>query len=85
LEPDDEDVRIRVRDSGPGIPPDRTDEIFDAFVQLDQSNTRRAGGTGLGLTVSRSLARRLGGDLLLLENEPGAGSTFALRLPRSPA
>jgi signal transduction histidine kinase len=84
IEPDDEDVRIRVRDSGPGISPDRADEIFDAFVQLDQSNTRRAGGTGLGLTVSRSLARRLGGDLLLLESEPGAGSTFALTLPRSP-
>lgn len=77
-----EDVTLTVRDSGPGIPVAEAARVFEPFVQVDQSNTRAKGGTGLGLTVSRTLAQLLGGDVSLAFSEPGAGSTFALRLPR---
>lgn len=65
----DEDSRIemRVRDTGPGIPDDQRDSIFEPFRQLDGSVTREHGGTGLGLTISRELARTLGGSLRLAE------------------
>jgi PAS domain S-box-containing protein len=76
------DMVVRVRDTGPGIPPDKVERIFEPFVQVDQTNTRTKGGTGLGLTVCRSLAQLLGGDVILEESTPGEGSTFALRLPR---
>jgi PAS domain S-box-containing protein len=73
-------VTIRVRDTGPGIPEEMHDRIFEPFVQADLSATRRHGGTGLGLAVSRQLARMLGGDLVIEPGE-GSGSTFALTLP----
>jgi PAS domain S-box-containing protein len=74
------DVVIRVRDTGIGIAPEHLVRVFDPFWQVDQSYRRTAGGTGLGLTVSRSLARLLGGDLHA-ESAPGVGSTFEVRLP----
>ena len=74
-------VAIRVRDTGVGVPPDRLDSIFEPFVQVDASLTRHPEGTGLGLAISRDLARATGGELTA-ETEPGAGSTFTLRLPR---
>lgn len=52
-----------VIDSGIGIPPEKLDAIFDAFVQADNSVTRQYGGTGLGLPISRRIARAMGGDL----------------------
>ncbi|MFW5952142.1 MAG: sensor histidine kinase, partial [Gemmatimonadota bacterium] len=77
-----EQVRIGVRDTGIGIDPADRERVFEEFTQVDQSMTRSAGGSGLGLAVSRRLARLLGGELEL-ESETGSGSTFTLRLPRT--
>jgi PAS domain S-box-containing protein len=74
------EVAFRIRDTGSGIPEAFQEQVFDPFVQADNSQTRRHGGTGLGLSVSRELARLLGGDLVL-EHTSEAGSTFLLTLP----
>jgi signal transduction histidine kinase len=76
-------VLVRVRDTGRGIPADKLQAIFEPFVQLDATLTREASGVGLGLAISRDLARAMGGDLWA-ESAPGAGSTFVLMLPRGP-
>lgn len=73
-------VRVVVRDTGPGIPPEHQERIFEPFVQMDQSNTRTQGGTGLGLAVCRRFARLLGGDVQV-RSRPGTGSSFVLTLP----
>ncbi|MEX2531392.1 MAG: ATP-binding protein [Gemmatimonadota bacterium] len=70
---------IRVRDEGVGIPPHRLETIFDAFSQADGTTTRRFGGTGLGLTISRSLCTFLGFELTV-ESEEGVGSVFSILL-----
>jgi len=76
-------ARIQVCDTGPGIPRDRLDSIFDPFVQLEPALTRSAEGSGLGLAISRDLAQLMGGDLAV-ESTVGQGSTFTLTLPRPP-
>src|SRR5262249_34903136 len=73
------DVRISVSDTGIGIPPERHALIFESFTQADGSTTRRYGGTGLGLTISRQLTQLMGGRLGL-DSRPGAGSVFWLEL-----
>ena len=73
-------VSISVRDSGIGIPGDKQAQVFDAFSQVDGSTSRRYGGTGLGLTISRQLADLLGGRIQL-ESTVNHGSTFTLLLP----
>ena len=75
---------VRVEDTGPGIPPNRLEAIFEPFVQADMSLTRRHGGTGLGLAISRRLARLMGGDLVA-RSEVGVGSAFLLWLPAAPS
>ena len=71
---------LAVEDNGIGIPPGVTARIFEPFVQAEEGRTRRAGGTGLGLTISRKLARLMKGDLTV-RSQPGQGSTFTLWLP----
>ncbi len=78
-------VLFTIRDTGRGIPREQVQRIFDPFWQVDPPNTRRVGGTGLGLSVSLRFAHLLGGDIAV-ETEPGVGTTFTVRLPvRVPA
>ncbi len=69
-------VSFDITDSGIGIAPDQAKKIFEMFVQADGSMTRRYGGTGLGLALSRKLARGLGGDVRILQTVEGKGTTF---------
>lgn len=78
-----DDVDIQVSDTGPGIPNNRLDEIFEPFVQIDRHQTHPGQqGVGLGLAISRELARGMHGELTA-ESTVGTGSTFTLRLPKS--
>ncbi len=73
-------VTIAVRDTGIGIDPNKLSMIFEPFVQVDAQLTRTREGIGLGLAISRDLARGMSGDITA-ESTPGVGSTFTLRLP----
>jgi signal transduction histidine kinase len=72
-------LMIRVHDSGIGIPADKLPLIFEKFTQADESITRRFGGSGLGLSIARSLVQLMGGDIVV-ESDPGTGSSFTLTL-----
>ncbi len=73
-------LRARVTDTGIGIPPDRLEQLFDAFTQGDQSTTRQYGGTGLGLSITRQFCRMLGGEISV-DSVVGEGSTFEVMVP----
>ncbi len=75
------DLHLRVVDTGVGVPAAFHARIFDSFTQADNAVSRSHGGTGLGLTISRALARQMGGDLVL---EPAAGAAFLFTLPAAP-
>ncbi|MGZ5578175.1 MAG: response regulator [Methylobacter sp.] len=74
-------IEFEISDTGIGIPNDKIDAVFQAFEQVDGSTSRRYGGTGLGLTISKRLAQFLGGDIDVISVE-GQGSTFRLILPQ---
>jgi signal transduction histidine kinase/CheY-like chemotaxis protein len=73
-------IRFDVEDTGIGIPADKQDSIFEEFAQIDNGATRRFGGAGLGLAITRKLAYLLGGELSLT-SKVGAGSVFSLTIP----
>jgi signal transduction histidine kinase len=75
-------VHVRVRDNGPGIAPEKQHSIFDPFVQVERRFSNPREGVGLGLAISRDLARAMGGELTVA-SALGQGSTFTLRLPRA--
>jgi len=82
---DEHELRIEVRDRGPGIPEDQLEAVFEPFFRLEGSRSRDGGGFGLGLSIARNIARWHGGDVTL-RNAPERGGLIAiLTLPRSPA
>jgi len=78
----DDGVAIDIADRGPGIPASEHEEVFAPFYRRESSRNRQTGGTGLGLTVARTIARRHGGDVTLLDR-PGGGLIVRFVLPRS--
>ncbi len=78
--PGGEMLVLSVADTGIGIPADKMDSLFEEFTQADVSTTRKYGGTGLGLTISRRFCRMLGGDITV-RSEPGQGSEFTIAVP----
>ncbi|MFM2090715.1 MAG: hypothetical protein RLZZ127_1204 [Planctomycetota bacterium] len=80
IEPAGDRCRIRVQDTGIGIPADRIPQLFQRFSQIDASRTRQYGGSGLGLAISRQLAELMGGGITVA-SEAGQGSVFTLELP----
>jgi signal transduction histidine kinase len=78
---DPDAVTLAVHDTGIGIAPEHHERIFESFRQVDGSDRRRHGGTGIGLPIARKLARLMGGDIAVA-SQPGRGSTFSIHLPR---
>ena len=76
-------IEIAVSDTGVGIPEEKLDKVFDPFVQAGRQLNQPAQGVGLGLAISRDLARAMNGDIAL-DSDVGKGSTFTLTLPRAP-
>ena len=73
-------LTLSVTDTGVGLSPAQQERLFEPFTQVDESATRRYGGAGLGLALSRQIARLMGGELSL-ESAAGKGSTFTCTLP----
>lgn len=74
---------IRVRDTGIGMDREQLSRLFKPFTQVDDSYTRKVGGTGLGLNITRRFCELMGGDIAV-ESEPGQGSCFTMHLPSEP-
>jgi signal transduction histidine kinase len=73
-------LTFQVTDNGIGISPQQIEHVFEAFTQADSSTSRKYGGTGLGLTISREFCEMLGGKISV-ESNPGQGSVFTVSLP----
>ena len=80
----DDRVEIKVRDTGPGIPEDQRERIFEEFYQVEGGLARASGGTGLGLAIARRFARLMGGEIVV-DSEMGKGSEFLVTLPSARA
>ncbi len=74
-------IQFGITDTGCGLSEEEQARLFQPFAQADSSTTRKFGGTGLGLALSRRLARALGGDLIISDSKPGKGSTFVFTVP----
>jgi signal transduction histidine kinase len=85
VKPENDQVVIRVRDSGVGIPPEMQSEIFEIFAQVDSSRTRQHGGLGIGLTLVKTLVEMHGGSIEVFSRGAGTGSEFTVRLPLASA
>jgi len=79
--PPESTMEVDMIDSGIGMTAEAQSRLFDAFVQADSSTSRRFGGSGLGLVISRRLATLLGGDVHIVHSEPGVGTCFRFRIP----
>jgi len=77
---DNRDLSVEVSDSGSGIPLDAQAKVFEPFMQVDGSPTRRFGGTGLGLSIAKQLVTMMNGNIRLI-SEIGKGSTFIVEVP----
>ena len=73
-------LHLAVRDTGIGIPPEKSTRLFQSFSQVDASTTRRFGGTGLGLAISKRLTELMGGRIWVT-SQPDIGSVFQLEIP----
>ncbi|WP_141733243.1 hybrid sensor histidine kinase/response regulator [Oligoflexus tunisiensis] len=74
------DFKLVIQDSGIGLSAEQQQRLFSPFTQADGSHTRKYGGTGLGLALSKKIAQLLGGDVQLLQSSPGLGSTFQIQI-----
>ncbi len=83
LEIDNQEISIKVRDDGHGIPPDHLAHVFDRFYRIDRARSRKVGGTGLGLTIVRGVAESHGGNVTAGNSTLG-GAEFEIRLPLKP-
>ncbi len=83
LEIDNQEISIKVRDDGYGIPPDHLNHVFERFYRIDRARSRRSGGTGLGLTIVRGVAEAHGGNVTARNSTLG-GAEFEIRLPSEP-
>jgi two-component system, OmpR family, sensor kinase len=75
---------LRVDDAGPGLPPDEAAQVFDRFWRADKARTRARGGSGLGMSIVRSIVEAHGGTVRF-DSSVRSGSTVTVRLPSSPA
>ena len=77
------DVVIRIRDAGPGIPPEELEKVFEPYYRLEPARSLEGGGTGLGLSIARNIADLHGGTLVL-QNHPAGGLEAILTIPVRP-
>jgi signal transduction histidine kinase len=81
---DDDAAWIEVTDEGPGMEPEAADHVFDRFFRADRARSRRGGNSGLGLAIVAGIAEAHGGAAAVA-SDPGSGTTFVIRLPRTPS